>query len=230
MPKPIPFRINAETPLEKWRAETFWTKEPETLAWISSFRDDAVFYDVGANIGVYSLYCARAHRQAAVYAFEPHPENYRSLCRNVGLNRMKNVIPVFCALSDGIELGTFRFDSYESGTSCGTGTGRKMPHLQWIFCYSMNALVRQFSLPMPHHVKIDVDGAEGKIIEGMEVLLYERVLKSVLIEINDDREAIFDTFTRHGFSTDNRFNARRNHSRVRRGREGITAENVVFTR
>ena len=38
-----------------FRAETFKTKEPETIEWIDSFKKNSVFWDIGANVGIYSL-------------------------------------------------------------------------------------------------------------------------------------------------------------------------------
>src|SRR6516225_6500482 len=44
--------------LALWRARTLLAKEPETIEWIDSFRAGDVFWDVGANVGLYSLYAA----------------------------------------------------------------------------------------------------------------------------------------------------------------------------
>ena len=43
----------------KWRAQTLSTKEPETLEWIDDFPNYAILWDIGANIGLYSLYAAK---------------------------------------------------------------------------------------------------------------------------------------------------------------------------
>ena len=45
--------------LVKWRVKTFFTKEPDTLNWIDNFKEDEIFWDIGANIGLYSLYAAK---------------------------------------------------------------------------------------------------------------------------------------------------------------------------
>ena len=46
----LPFKIIQKTDLEKWRAQTLFTKEPETIVWLESFYDGQTFLDVGANI------------------------------------------------------------------------------------------------------------------------------------------------------------------------------------
>ncbi|GAG85937.1 unnamed protein product, partial [marine sediment metagenome] len=82
MTKPLPFKMIQETKWEKWRADWFWGKEPETLKWIESFEPHSGFADIGANIGQYSLYAAMLEH--VVVAFEPQPANFQSLLRNIG--------------------------------------------------------------------------------------------------------------------------------------------------
>ena len=52
-------KINISTSIELWRARTYLTKEPETINWIDGFKKNEVFFDVGANIGLYSIYAAK---------------------------------------------------------------------------------------------------------------------------------------------------------------------------
>ena len=58
----------------KNRMDRIMSKEPETIKWINSFTKDSVFFDVGANIGIYTLYSA-VMRENTVYSFEPHVKN-----------------------------------------------------------------------------------------------------------------------------------------------------------
>ena len=71
-----PNRIN------KFRIQTFATKEPETLDWIDSFDDKSVFWDIGANVGIYSIYAAKK-KSCNVVAFEPSVFNLEALARNI---------------------------------------------------------------------------------------------------------------------------------------------------
>ena len=52
----------------KWRIETFYEKEPETLEWIDSFNNakKIIFWDIGANIGLYSIYAALKHKNIEI--------------------------------------------------------------------------------------------------------------------------------------------------------------------
>ena len=56
--------------LAGWRVDTFSSKEPETLEWIDSLPEGSVLWDVGANVGLYSVYAAKK-RRCRVWAFEP---------------------------------------------------------------------------------------------------------------------------------------------------------------
>ena len=69
---------------ELWRASTYETKEPDTMDWIRTHVRDGVLYDVGANIGQYSLYAAKLRAEPLeVLAFEPEALNHAKLVRNI---------------------------------------------------------------------------------------------------------------------------------------------------
>ncbi len=83
------------------RAETFSVKEPETLEWIDSFSSGTVLWDIGGNLGLYSLYTALRDNSAKVFTFEPSIFNLEIMTRNVVLNRVKEQITVMpLALSE----------------------------------------------------------------------------------------------------------------------------------
>ena len=77
--------------LIKWRVDTFYNKEPETLDWINKFinTNPIIFWDIGANIGLYSLYAAIKHKNCEVISFEPSTSNLRILSRNIYINNLK---------------------------------------------------------------------------------------------------------------------------------------------
>src|SRR5437660_1506562 len=89
-------RYGIGTPACQWRVQTLFTKEPGTIDWIESFAPGEVFVDVGANIGIYSLYAGVA-AGAEVYAFEPESQNYAELYRNILLNQAHRSITAYCA-------------------------------------------------------------------------------------------------------------------------------------
>ena len=71
--------------LNRFRIDTFSTKEPETLEWIEGIPQGSVLWDIGANVGLYTCYAAKA-RGCHVFAFEPSVFNLELLARNIFLN------------------------------------------------------------------------------------------------------------------------------------------------
>lgn len=229
----LPFKMIISNGIEKWRRDTFWTKEPETLEWIYSFTDGDVFFDVGANVGVYSLYCAVVHPNCKVWAFEPSPGNFDHLEKNIELNNFKNIFNFPWAIGDyEYCCGVF----YENSTQIGDSGGQFgfNENLEGLKKVPVNGMTIDFiawvQKTNPNHIKIDIDGQEVKVVWGMRETLKNPKLKSVLIEINENKIEIFKAFYDAGFTSDNKFNFLENHSRVRREKEGIKAENIIFTR
>ncbi len=102
--------------LPEYRARTFFTKEPETIAWIDSIPAGEVLWDVGANVGIYSLYAAK--RGLPVQSFEPGSGNYYMLCRNIELNNLSSSVHAYClAFNDFTRLDMFYMSSTDLGGS-----------------------------------------------------------------------------------------------------------------
>jgi FkbM family methyltransferase len=226
-----PFEMMTETEMERYRARTWATKEPETIAWIDWFDDGDVFFDVGANIGIYSLYCAKKHPNSVVVAFEADEHNYGRLVLNGMLNGFGDRLKAHnYMISDQYGRAVF---SRPAGAETGSSGGQVVKDESGIeFARRLDELVvYSFDFPTPNHVKIDIDGQELAVVYGMGSLLRDRRLKSVLVETTpEDRREITAALESNGFSTNNRFNMMGPHSRDRRAKEGINVENIVFTR
>ena len=85
-----------------WRIKSLFTSEPETINWINNFKNKkTIFWDIGANIGIYSIYAACIHPDIEIVSFEPSTSNLRVLSRNISINKFENKIKINqCALSD----------------------------------------------------------------------------------------------------------------------------------
>ena len=223
----LPFNLLIHTKIEEWRADTFWTKEPETIEWINSFILGDTFFDIGANIGIYSLYCASKHKESLTYAFEPFYGNASKLLSNVMLNKFDNVVVIPFAVGKSNGINTFNLVSREDGHSGSQAQyGKDFYMIPTITIDSFCELVGDY----PDHIKIDIDGQELQVIEGALKTIYKEECESVLVEINKDGDKIRSLFKAMGYTEDNRFNKMKNHSRVRREKEGIKCENVIFSR
>lgn len=175
-----------------WRVSTFETKEPETIKWISGFKEGEVFFDVGANMGLYTIFAA-VHRRVKVFAFEPESQNYALLNRNIRLNNLSNnVVAWCCALSNNFIIDRLYMrglDVAESGHEFGAEVDTSLRPKKALFAqgsisHKIDSLIESGSIPVPNHVKIDVDGIEHLVIEGASETFADKKLKSVLIEIS----------------------------------------------
>ena len=116
------------------RAKTYTIKEPDTLNWLDSFEPGSCYFDLGANIGQYSLYPAKKYgNDIQVYSFEPQCANYYLLNKNIYLNKLEKNITAYCVAVSGEEgfsklyipkfigggkpfpIWTRRFEEHESG-------------------------------------------------------------------------------------------------------------------
>lgn len=177
--------------LNKYRVDSFSSKEPETLAWIDSFEDGAVVWDIGANVGLYTCYAAKS-RGCRVFAFEPSVFNLELLARNINLNQLATLVTIVpLPIADQMSFSDLNLTTTEWGGALSTFKhlyGQDGKPLQRIFQVptvgiSMHDAVSILHIPQPDHIKIDVDGIEHLILKGgVEVL---RKAKSVSIEIND---------------------------------------------
>jgi FkbM family methyltransferase len=184
-------RFAVPNPLTEYRIDTFATKEPETLEWLEAIPRGSVLWDVGANVGLYSIYAALA-RDCRVYAFEPSVFNLELLARNVFLNRLQERITLVpLALSDRLGSNAFKMTTTAWGgalSTFGEDIDQNGARLNGVFEYatvgmSMNDAVRLLGIPQPGYVKIDVDGIEHFILRGAAEVLAGA--DSVLVEIND---------------------------------------------
>ena len=218
-----------------WRVSSILTKEPDTVAWIRGMKRGEVFYDVGANIGLYTLLAAQ--QGCTVFAFEPESQNYAVLIRNLAMNtpmsQAATAFP-FC-ISDEQRIDTLRLSSLMPGGSChsfASDLNYKREQKEWAYKqgtvgFTLDSLVYECGLPVPTHLKVDVDGFEDKVVAGAAQVLPH--VQSVLLELdsaNADHMRIRDDLVAMGFVTDDQ------QIELARRKEGPFAGigNIIFRR
>lgn len=186
------------SPVPRIRAASFATKEPMTLEWIDSFDPQDILWDIGANIGVYSIYAAKRHPGLKVFAFEPSVFNLLDLASNVGRNGLADVVTIVpLAATDRSGAAMLNMSNTMIGgalSSFGQNYGHDGRELDISFRYktigiALDDAENAFNLALPTHIKIDVDGIEHLIISGAAKLLRNPGLKSLLVETNGKFEA-----------------------------------------
>jgi FkbM family methyltransferase len=219
------------------RADAFWSKEPGTIDWINRFKAGAIFWDVGANVGVYSLYAA-LKAKAQVLAFEPAAANYSTLNKNIELNRLSEKISALClCLADKSEINQLNMISTVAGSSLhnfGEAVDYKgdtfTPRFkQGAAAVSADTLVQSFAAPKPNYMKLDVDGLEKSIMTGARGVLADPGFVSLLVEINlNDTEEV--RFTRELTRSCGLVEDHSIASNVARTIGGVQIQNLIFTR
>jgi len=178
--------------LNRYRIDSFSTKEPETLEWIDSFPLESVLWDIGANIGLYSCYAAKA-RSCKVFAFEPSIFNLELLARNIYLNQLtSDVVIIPLPLSNNLGISTLGMTTREWGgalSTFGQDYGWDGKQIKQVFNFrtigiSADNAVNLLSIQQPNYIKIDVDGIEHLILSGASRVL--NIVNGVLVEVNDD--------------------------------------------
>jgi FkbM family methyltransferase len=183
------YRFVCETHYEAARANTFFIKEPGTIEWISSFKSSSIFYDIGANIGVYTLYGSKLVNQ--VYAFEPHIGTCMNLLRNIKVNNINNISVLSTALHDKCGFFNFYYYSDEAGSSNSqlneTDVKFTPTNVELKYAVTIDQLISTNVIKPATHIKMDVDGNELLILNGMTKLLSDRVVESLQIELDQNR-------------------------------------------
>lgn len=147
-------------------------------------------YDVGANVGFYSVIAARlVGGTGAVHAFEPVEENARMIAHNARLNDFERISVHRFAVGDTDGEALFVPSSNPSwGRLRAAGTPALARDEERVVVRSVDALI-QGGLPAPHLVKVDVEGAEALVLEGA-MKTFERHRPILCLDLHGTNEKI----------------------------------------
>ena len=176
--------------ITEYRADSFSSKEPKTLEWIKGFDENKCFWDVGANVGVYTIYSKLINKSLNVIAFEPSFKNLIILFENLKLNKLNKDVTIFSLpLSNNLGVSNFVLgDDVDGGANStlinfnNTNRSENLNSYKSI-SLSVNTLINNLNLPKPDYIKIDVDGNEMEILKGINN--YFGYIKEILLEVDD---------------------------------------------
>lgn len=231
---PVVFRQNVENieilfAVYTWleyhhRARDSYTGEPDTVKWIrENLKSGDVLWDVGANVGAYSLFAAKLVSDATVIAFEPYIPTFAHLWENIALNGLaKQIVPICVALSDKTAIGELGIRDPRAGSSEHVLGGKDFKAFQPSVAISGDAALAVLGVSPPTLIKVDVDGYEIHVLKGMSSFLENAMIRSCLIEVQRGKtEEPVDTLMRlAGFRKDGDGSAL----------TGGPAFNVIYTR
>ena len=188
----IYLRLGSFTELERTRS---CAKEPWTVEWIEQWiRPGETLYDIGANVGAYSLVAAMAPGVGArVVGGEGAYSTYGALSDNVVLNGVADrvtALPV--ALGARTTLETLHLRDLDAGAAMhdfgGTHVEGGHAYSQPVLTYRLDELIASLGLPPATHLKLDVDGTELAVIAGAADTLRSPALRSAMVEMDTGME------------------------------------------
>jgi FkbM family methyltransferase len=212
------------------------TKEPGTIAWLDELQPGDVFYDIGANIGIYTIYAAeKVGPMGHVYAVEPHLANAVSLLKNIEANGFQDRVTVVCvALSHVSGWSRFLYRDLTAGAS-----GSQVHNPVGEDGKSFRPVAREckrsetlddlsFHWEKPTAIKIDVDGHEYGILSGA----YTVKPLSWQVEVHPGQEdLIHEWFTSRGCVHSRTHYTSNGQKQIDKGADPATVTaNVIYRR
>jgi FkbM family methyltransferase len=186
--------------LSRKRVDSLFTKEPTTILWMDHIKPGEVLFDVGGNVGMYSIYAGKISG-ARVFAFEPESQNYGELNRNIFLNELNGKVTAYnLAASNKFDISTLflshfcpGFSHHDFGENRWAGDLNLGKHVmkrderleQGCTSIVIDDVIADGYFPQPQHIKVDVDGFEWKVVEGARRTLQSPELRTVLIETDN---------------------------------------------
>jgi FkbM family methyltransferase len=158
-----------------------------------------VVVDIGANIGIFSLYAAKVCGASRVVSFEPFGDNYTILNKNVEQNNIRIVTCVNQAVAGTRGLRTLRLNSTDSGShSLVIGSSERTVEVE---CCTLGDVFQRFSLTKIDYLKMDCEGAEYEVLENATSRLQQVGRISMETHTTSDRTAedLEKLLHRHGF-------------------------------
>ena len=169
------------------RAMSVLRKQPATIQWIESFRRDSVFWDVGANVGVYALYAA-LRGDTKVVAFESAAVNFFLLAANCEVNGLDAKVDcLLIGLGSEKAIGRLEVSQFSPAESFSFRATQDQKHQsqQAALLLSMDQLIEEFGLACPNYIKIDVPGLTESIVTGGVHLLRRPEVRELHVEMRE---------------------------------------------
>ena len=194
----VSFSIQCSNWITHFRWYLFKKKEPEVRHFFQKYlKENDVVFDVGANIGVFSLFVAALGRDSAVYAIEPEISNIARLRENILANGFQERIKPICAgVSDRVGITRLYLSSEEPGAAVHSISDSELEktHLGYdvvgdapVLSITLDYLSAELGV-VPNLIKVDTDGNEKKILLGAKSLLAYPRLRAIIIEMPEETE------------------------------------------
>src|SRR2546427_266974 len=160
--------------------------EPETTQLLKKFLQPGMrVVDLGAHIGYYTLLAGRAVGPTGkVYAFEPVPSTFTLLVKNIEVNRYESVVATIPKAISDTTSRTRIFLRKGSSVSAASFPDHHDQACVEVETISLDEFFREKNWPKVHLVKMDIEGAEKRALDGMRELSRRNPEMRLIIELN----------------------------------------------
>lgn len=181
----VAVEIKTETDYEHDRATELNDESEIVEDFVAEVGPDDVVLDVGANVGLYSLFAAA--RGATAIAVEPYPANLESLRVNLERNGLDATV-IEGAFTDAAGEAELFVAAEEAGAGTHTFAPDQVSDVTvTVPTYAGDALIADGELPTPTVVKLDVQGSEYLVLEGLRETLHDDRLRTVYCELHPEQ-------------------------------------------
>ncbi len=161
-----------------------YTKLPEfyEMQYVKKhLRQNSIFVDIGANIGVYTLLASSKISEGRIFAIEPASIPFGRLCENIKLNGIGNRVSLLnIIMSD--KVGKEKFIEHETSELSHINPSSKGGILKE--STSLDELLSKNRIKKVDILKVDVEGGEGRVFDGALDHLKRKDIKRIVVELN----------------------------------------------
>ncbi len=191
--------LNADNYVTHFRSNLFFLKEKEVRFFIDKYLDNnSIFFDIGANIGIFSLYSAIT-KNAYVYCFEPEYSNLSLLKENIiNSSLTSKIFPYSLAVGNKLAITNLHVADFTPGAAVSSISDKKIDKTHEGFDVIWKEGVMEVTLDfvceslnlVPEMIKIDTDGNEKNVLLGAENTLKDDKLKFIIMEKPSNKEKL----------------------------------------
>lgn len=192
--------LKADNYITHFRSTLFFLKEKEVRFFIDKYLDkNQIFFDIGANIGIFSLYSA-IRKNAKVFAFEPEYSNLSLLKENIlNTNLRDNIYPYSLAIGNDNRITNLHIADETPGAAVSsissdklvkTNEGFNVVWKEGVMELTMDKICEDLNI-VPNMLKIDTDGNEKNVLLGAHKILKNENLKFIIMEKPSDKQNLF---------------------------------------
>jgi FkbM family methyltransferase len=165
-------------------------EKPETLVWLEMVKQAKVIFDIGANVGYYSLIAA-GNSKANIFSFEPISSTFEKMVKNKNLNKFVNIKPFRNVVSDKRGMAKIYLgDQLNRGMSSMIKSELLSDEFEEVEAIVLDEFCQRHSIDKVDLVKIDVEGSEMLVLGGMNKIL-DVSHPLIMIEVDKETQAKF---------------------------------------